>query len=111
MPACARRRAARRARAEECAKGQAYLETCPLRPWNCKSSARRTVKITTPVERICCMAKSHAKEIIVLPLRKLKPHPLQKTIYRERADWQIDELAQSMAKGQNESVEVLPDHT
>src|SRR5947209_8479888 len=56
--------------------------------------------------------KQTQKEIIDLPVAKLKPHPLQKEIYGARAEWQIRELADSMAKnGQEEALEVLPDRT
>jgi ParB-like chromosome segregation protein Spo0J len=56
------------------------------------------------------MAKKQSqKEIIDLPLEKLRPHPLQAKIYRGRADWEIEELARDMAdRGQDEPVEVLP---
>src|SRR5262249_36640132 len=41
----------------------------------------------------------------------LKEHPLQKTLYRKRPDWEIEELAESMRKGQDEPIEILSDGT
>lgn len=56
--------------------------------------------------------KRPTRDFVDLPLADLKIHPLQKEIYTERADWQLDELAADMEKnGQDEPVEVLPDRT
>jgi len=55
-------------------------------------------------------SKKHAaREIIELPVAVLKPHPLQALVYTQRADWQIEELAESMKKGLDDPVEVLSD--
>src|SRR4051794_21722980 len=65
-----------------------------------------------PTEKPHMARKQPDKEIVDIPVAQLKPHPLQKEIYGERADWQIQELADSMADhGQDEPVEVLPDNT
>jgi ParB/RepB/Spo0J family partition protein len=53
--------------------------------------------------------KQTEKEIVDIPVAKLRPHPLQKKIYGQRSEWEIRELAESMAKnGQEEPVEILP---
>jgi ParB-like chromosome segregation protein Spo0J len=54
--------------------------------------------------------KQTEKEIVDMPVAKLKPHPLQAKIYRGRADWEVEELARNMSDhGQDEPVEVTPD--
>jgi ParB-like chromosome segregation protein Spo0J len=49
-----------------------------------------------------------AKVIVDFPIAKLKEHPLQKSMYRGRTDFEVEELARSMAQGQDESIEILP---
>jgi ParB family chromosome partitioning protein len=52
------------------------------------------------------------RKIVDVPVARLRPHPRQAEIYAERPDWQIEELAQSMARdGQEEPVEILRNNT
>jgi ParB-like chromosome segregation protein Spo0J len=80
-----------------------------------RSRPDNTAKKTKPVNGKTDIHKdpASAKEsgLVDLPVASLTPHPLQAQIYGPRADWQIEELAESMRKGQDEPVEVLPDRT
>src|SRR5438105_322733 len=56
--------------------------------------------------------KPTAQAVIDLPHDCLKPHTRQRELFPRRPDWQLQELADDMAKnGQLEDIEVLPDRT
>jgi hypothetical protein len=51
------------------------------------------------------------RKIVHVAVARLRPHPRQSELFPDRPDWQLQELADDMAKnGQLEDVEVLPDN-